>query len=240
MPERSARAYLVGMPVGLLRSRPELAGLPETLERLGLRTLGELAGLPRHAAAERFGHPGLLALDLARGRDTPLEPRRPPEPVVERLALPEAAAGPQLERGLELLIARLLARRERRGRTLRAAALSARLAGGGTWRVPVTLRRPSAHPELLGLVLAPRLADLPGPAAELRLEVEAFGPPAREQAALREEHDARRGRLGEAIRQVRQAAGDAAALRVLEVDPGSRVPERRAVLAPYPAEGEQP
>ena len=40
---------------------------PEILEQLGIRTLGELAALPSRALAERFGHPGLLALDLARG-----------------------------------------------------------------------------------------------------------------------------------------------------------------------------
>jgi protein ImuB len=35
------------------------------------------------------------------------------------------------------------------------------------------------------------------------------------------------------VRQARQAAGDEAALRILEVDPGSRIPERRALLAPF-------
>jgi protein ImuB len=44
----------------------------------------------------------------------------------------------------------------------------------------------------------------------------------------------RRGRLAEAVQQARQAAGEGAALRVLDVDPGSRIPERRAVLAPFP------
>src|SRR5437763_105127 len=78
----AVRAFLAPLPVRLLRARPELATLPETLERLGVLTLGELAALPAPAMAERFGHPGLLALDLARGRDTPLEPRRPAEPVV--------------------------------------------------------------------------------------------------------------------------------------------------------------
>jgi protein ImuB len=43
----------------------------------------------------------------------------------------------------------------------------------------------------------------------------------------------RRERLAEAIRQVRAAAGSDAVLRVLDVDPGSRVPERWAALAPY-------
>jgi hypothetical protein len=35
---------------------------------------------------------------------------------------------------------------------------------------------------------------------------------------------------------VRAAAGRDSVLRVLEVDPGSRVPERWAVLAPYSVE----
>jgi protein ImuB len=39
--------------------------------------------------------------------------------------------------------------------------------------------------------------------------------------------------LREAIRQVRVAAGPDAALRVLQIDPGSRFPERRAVLTRF-------
>jgi len=230
-----ARDFLAPLPVGLLRTRPELQALPEVLERLGIRTLGELAALPSRAVAERFGHPGLLALDLSRGRDTPLEPRRPSEPVVERLDLPEAASGQQLERALELLIARVLARRERRGRSLRALAVSARFVAGGTWRTAVTLRHASAEPARIRLALAQKLAELPAPSESLALEVEAFGPPAHDQGRLLDEADSvRRSRLGEAVRQARQAAGADAALRVLDVDPDSRIPERRAVLAPFP------
>jgi protein ImuB len=187
--------------------------------------------------AERFGHPGLLALELAQGRDTRLEPRRPQEPLFERLELPEAASGPQLERALEMVVARLLARRERRGRSLRVVALSARFVEGGTWRVSVPLRRPSVDPARLRLVLASRLVDLPAPAESLALEVEAFGPPAHDQSVLVEDAgDLRRARLGEAVRHVRQATGEEALMRVLEVDPDSRLPERRAVLAPFPEE----
>ena len=236
----AARDFLAPHPVALLRTRPELQALPEVFERLGIRTLGEVAALPSRAIAERFGHPGLLALDLARGRDTPLAPRRPPEPVVERLDLPEAASGQQLERALELLVARVLARRERRGRALRGLAVSARFVAGGTWRTAITLRQASADPERIRLALGPKLAELPAPAESLGLEVEAFGPPAQDQGRLLDEAAAvRRARLGEAVRQARQAAGAEAALKVLDVDPGSRVPERRAVLAPFP-EAPQP
>src|SRR5436190_3550185 len=188
VPAGAVRPFLAPLPVGLLRSRSaELAELPQTLERLGIRTLGELAALPAPAVAERFGHPGLLALDLAHGRDTRLEPRRPPEPVVERLSLPEAASGPPLERALELLVARVRARPERRGRALRSLALSARFVEGGTWRTPVTLRQASADPDRLRIVLTPKLSELPAPAESIAVEVEAFGPPAREQARLLDE-----------------------------------------------------
>jgi protein ImuB len=232
--EEGAGSFLAPLPVGLLRSRPELMALPEILDQLGIRTLGELAALPSRAVAERFGHPGLLALDLAGGRDTPLEPRRPLEPVGERLDLPEAASGQQLERALELLVARVLARRERRGRSLRALALSARFVAGGTWREAVTLREPSADQGRINLILRSKVAELPAPADSLSLEVAAFGPPAHAQEALVEDRGAvRRARLGEAVRQVRQAAGADAAMRVLEVDPDSRLPERRAVLSPF-------
>jgi protein ImuB len=233
--ERGLRDFLAPLPVSLLRTRLELEALPEILEQLGIRTLGEVAGLSARAVAERFGHPGLLALDLARGRDTALEPRRPREPVAERLDLPEAASGQQLERALELLVARVLARRERRARALRSLAVSARFVAGGTWRIVVTLRNASADPERIMLAVGPKLAELPAPAESLALEVEAFGPPAHDQGRLLDEAAAvRRGRLGEAVRQARQAAGSEAALKILEVDSNSRIPERRAVLAPFP------
>jgi protein ImuB len=233
--DSEVRTFLAPLPVALLRTRFELQALPEVLERLGIRTLGEIAALPSRAVAERFGHPGLLALDLAQGRDTPLEPRRPPEPVTERIELPEAASGAQLEKALELLVARVLARCERRGRGLRALAVSARFVAGGTWRTAVTLRRASADPARIRLALAPKLMELPAPAESLALEVESFGPPAHDQGRLLDEAAAvRRGRIGEAVRQARQAAGRDAALKVLDVDPGSRIPERRAVLAPFP------
>jgi protein ImuB len=198
-------------------------------------TLGELADLPVAAVADRFGKLGLIAHELASGGDSELKPRPASEFLREALDLPEAAAGMQLERGLGLLIDRLLARRERRGRTLRAVVISARLVEqGGTWREQVVFRTALADPVRMRLALAPRLAMMPAPAETLRLSVERFGPLASDQRALLEDPAAARAaRLREAIRQARVAAGPDAALRVLEVDPGSRIPERRAVLTPF-------
>ncbi len=232
---RRARAYLAPLPVALLRARAALADLPQGLERLGVKTLGELAELPAAALADRFGVAGLLAHELANGGDSALSPRPASEYLREALELPEAASGMQLERGLGLLIDRLLARRERRGRTLRAVVISAVLVEqGGTWREQIVFREALADPVRMRLALAPRLALMPAPAETLRLAVERFGPFASDQRALLDDPaSARAARLREAIRQARAAAGPDAALRVLEVDPDSRFPERRAVLTPF-------
>jgi protein ImuB len=227
-------AYLAPLPVTLLFARPETAFLPEALERFGIRTLGQLAKLPRAGLADRFGAAGPLARDLALGRDTPLVPRTAAERLEERLELPESASGVQLGRGLGLLVDRLLARRERRGRTLRAVVLSATLTEGGTWRARVTFREPLADPRRMRLVLGQKLAELPAPTDAISLRAEGFGPPAGDQRSLlAEPATIRRARLREAVRQARSVAGPDAALRIIPVDPDSRVPERRLALAPW-------
>lgn len=248
--EPAARHLLAGLPVRFLAdalawpvrtggagaAEWEQLNLPETLERLGVRTLGELAALPAAAIADRFGEPGLRALRIARGVEEPLRPRRPFEELAVRLELPEAASGQQLDRALELLVDRLLAHPLRAERTFRRLRLEARLAGGGGWRTELSLRSASADRTRLLLALAPKLASLPAPAATLGVRALELGPEAGDQAPLAHSPaEERRGRLGEAVRQARTAAGREAILQVLEVDPGSPVPERRALLTPWSA-----
>jgi protein ImuB len=259
---KEAQRWLVGRPVELLGYRRDTATLIEPLTRLGVRTLGELQRLGRAALTDRFGAPGALAHALACGEDSPLRPRRMEECLEESMAVGDASSGEALRRVLGVLVSRLLARAERRGRTLRAATLSARLLAGGGWRERVVFRQALADPERIWLALSVRLLALPAPAAELALAVERFGPPASDQGVLFEQAGAdpvrspcfgagpartearprRRGpapsahaaRLSEAIAQVRAVAGQDAALRAVCVDPDSRVPERRVVLAPIP------
>jgi hypothetical protein len=105
---------------------------------------------------------------------------------------------------------------------------------GGTWREQVVFREALADPERIRLATTPRLAMIPAPAERLELSVERFGPPASDQRGLLEESAAaREARLREAIRQVRSVAGADGALRVLPIDPDSRLPERRMALTPF-------
>lgn len=236
-----APAFLAGLEVGTLRERmgDEWTGvnLADTLERLGVTTLGELRELPEAAVADRFGEPGLRALRMAQGIEEPLRPRSPREELREEIELPEAAAGDHLERALELLLDRLLANPLRRGRSFRRLRLEARLAGGGGWRIEAVTRQATVERERLLLVLRPKLDALPAPAARLALRGMELGDVAPEQPSLTaDETGRRRGRVAEAVRHARAAAGRGAVLRVLEVDPGSDIPERWAALTPFPEE----
>jgi protein ImuB len=239
VPPAMARSFLQPLPVGLLRGRlrgadREAERLVESLERLGVTTLGDLAGLPRSAIADRFGRLGLRARDLASGVDSALHPRHPHEELLQALQLPEAAYGTQLGRALELLIERLVADPRRRGRTIRSLRLEAQLAGGGSWRVQVTMRSASASAERLRLALGPRLEALPAPAATLVLRAVEMGAEVAEQPTLGDdESERRREQLSEAVRQARAAGGRDALLRVVDVEPDSRIPERRAMLVPH-------
>jgi protein ImuB len=235
-----ARRWLAGRPIDLLGHRERTAELLAPLRRLGVLTLGELVKLGRAELTDRFGEPGGLAHRLACGEDSPLRPRRPREWLEEAMGVGDAASGAALKRVLGVLVSRLLARAERRGRTLRAVTLSAELVSGGSWSERVVFREPVSDPERILLALSLRLELLPAPAAALRLAVEEFGPPQGAQGTLDEldpTHPrgarlSRLSRLNDAVVQVRAVAGRDAALRAVCVDPDSRVPERRVVLAP--------
>jgi protein ImuB len=235
---QAAPAYLAGRPVELLGFREQTAMLVEPLRRLGVRTLGELRELgpnPPDALADRFGEPGVIAHRLACGDDGPLLARRVQESLEESLEVGDASSGEMLQRVLGVLVDRLLARPERRGRSVRAVVLSARLLGGGTWRERVVFRQALSDARRMGIALSLRLTLLPAPAGSLRLGVERFGPAEGEQHTLLEQNkQARLGRLREAVDQIRTVAGHDAALRAVLIDPSSRVPERRVVLAPIP------
>jgi protein ImuB len=229
------RRWLAAQPVRLLGCRPETETLVRPLGRLGVRTLGELVRLGRPALADRFGAAGAFAHRLACGEDTPLRPRRVEEHLRETMTVGDASSGPALERVLGVLLDRLLARPERRGRALCAVTLSARLIAGGAWRERAVFRQALSDAERIGLALSVRLRLLPAPAAVLGLTVERFGPPPGEQSALLDrDRDARAARLREAVGQMRAVAGQDAALRAVCVDPDSRIPERRMLLTPLP------
>ncbi len=227
-----SREFLAPLPLDLL---PLQAAQQQELKELGVRRLGELAGLPGGAVAERLGPDGRRAWSLARGGERRrVRGRRPPSELVERLEFPEAVGNElTLRRAFAVLLDQLLARPEREGRFARKVAIAARLVGGASWRRTVTLRDPTAERDRLRAALGPKLSEIPAPVLELRLELVELTDHTGEQLELLKvaggELD---GRLSEGLRQVRASTGSGSVNTVVEVAPWSRIPESRALFVP--------
>ncbi len=163
--DERTREFLAPLPIALL---PLAQQRRDELEELGVRNVGELAGLPGGAVAERLGPDGRRAWSLARGRDRGrVRGRRAPAEIVEMLEFPEAIGNElTLRRALAVLVERLLGRSERGERFLRKVALSATLVGGGSWRRQLTLREPFAEAGRLRTALGPEAGRAAGAGAE--------------------------------------------------------------------------
>jgi nucleotidyltransferase/DNA polymerase involved in DNA repair len=225
-------AFLAPLPLELIPLEPRRA---RELRELGLRRVGELAALPAAAAAERLGPDGHRAWRLANGgQNSAVRGRRPPAELVETLVFAEAIANElTLQRAFAMLLEKLLARPERKRRFVRKAVLGARLAAGGSWRRPVSLRDATAEPDRLSSAIAPKLSELPAPVLELRLEfLELAEEEGRQLELLPTAGAAIDARLRDALRQVRAGVGSGSVCTVVEVAPWSRIPEARAMLVP--------
>jgi hypothetical protein len=184
--------------------------------------------------AERLGPDGRRAWGLARGGVAArVRGRRPPAAVAASLEFPEAVGNElTLRRALAGLVDTALAHPERRDRFVRKVALAARLESGGSWRRTLTLRDPTADPDRIRIALSPRLAELPAPVVELRLELVELTEPTGHQLELLAAGAEDRARLRDGLRQVRASTGSGSVCTVVEVAPWSRVPESRALLVP--------
>src|SRR5918999_1035677 len=228
--DERTREFLAPLPLALLplaeQRRSELA-------ELGVRNVGELAGLPGGAVAERLGPDGRRAWSLARGKERGrIRGRQPAEELAHALEFPEAIGNElTLRRALAVVVDGLLARPERADRFLRKVALSATLVGGGSWRRTLTLRDPCAEAARLRTALGPKLAELPAPITKLELEaVELTESTGQQLALVQPEGDDLRGRLREGLRQAKASTGEGSVCAVVEVAPWSRIPEQRALL----------
>ena len=224
--------FLAPLPLELVPMEPRRRA---ELRELGVKKVGQLAGLPGSAVAERLGPDGRRAWGLARGgKAARVHGRRPPAEIVEALEFPEAVGNElTLRRAFGALLEALLARPERDRRFIRKIALVARLVSGGSWRRTVTLRDATADADRLKAALAPKLSELTAPVVELRLELVELTDHDGEQLELLPaaggELDVR---LREGLRQVRARTGTGSVNQVVEVAPWSRIPEARAMFVP--------
>jgi protein ImuB len=150
------RAAVTPLAIGALR-----LGAEETakLERLGLKTVGALAALPRQSLARRFGAALLTRLDESLGlADRPISPRRPvPALMAERRFAAPISQVEDVQRITGFLAQRLCQALERRGEGARRLELSLFRVDGKVERVRVAASLPLRTPDRIGALFRERL-----------------------------------------------------------------------------------
>jgi protein ImuB len=188
VPPGGNEAAVAGLPVAALQGE---AATLAVLDRLGLKRIGQLTGMPRSALSARFGTDLLTRLDRALGRaDEPLSPLRPPPVfVVERVFAEPIRLVADIERTLMALGQGLAGPLTRHGAGVRGLALTLFRLDGRAFRIAVGLSRASRDPGVMAGLLRERLGTLEegldtGEGIELvRLAAETVEPLAAEQMA---------------------------------------------------------
>ena len=245
--EEELADFLAPCPVGVLPVDPLMV---QRMERLDISSLEALRRFPEPSLVAQFGAQGRDALAWARAeRIDPVRPWHRPRPirVTQEFPDPVGMMG-ALHAALERMVKRGLGRRARRGRSIAQARLGAQLEGGGSWRVETTFREPTGQAERLVFALRSRMDLSPPPRAvdALFLEFTRFGVASaqanlfdRSTAAGRdvESSPLEEGQipisLKDAVRELKLRLGHSPLYRVVEIDPWSRIPERRHALMSF-------
>jgi DNA polymerase-4/protein ImuB len=234
-------AFLAPLPVDHLSASDPMRW---RLQLLGLKTMGDVARLPLGAFQSQFGPEGKRCWELAQGIDSePLVPRVKEETILRRLQMPAPAVALEaILMGVERLVYAAYSTADRRGRWVRKVVVRAVLdgRGGGTWELPVPFREALADPRDAWFAVKSAIARRPPqqPVEELELELVGLSGESGKQAAMFDGKAKLQRQVEEAIRQLQAQQADARSGqipvgKVVEVEPWSRIPERRAALVEF-------
>lgn len=231
-PAGATRAALVGLPVAALRIEP---GTVEILQRLGLRRIGDILGMPRAVLARRFGPELVRRFDQALGVEPePVSPARPELRFALRLGLPEPIGREEdLLAALDRLLPELAERLNRAGRGARRLRVEFGRTDHSRQAIELGLARPTVEPDRIRSLIAMKLGTVdPGFGIDLvRLLVPAHEPlaPVQENRGL--------GPAGQGLRDPGLAdlmgrIGARLGLEALQrLDPAeSHIPEKAAIV----------
>ena len=227
-------AFMGGLSIGLL---PLSWANKTRLHRFGIHTLGQLSALPEGAVQAQLGAEGRRAWLLASGVDNRLlTPHRTQQVVEESLTFPSPTiTWSPILMALSTLLGRAFARPEIGGRYVRTATIESRV-----YRLPPWVKK-FGFKEALGsrdralFALKSRLdsVTLPGPLEDMKLTLAGFTGESGIQTNLFS--DVRKQeQLKEMMRQLEALLGGKPPIyQMKEIEPWSRIPERRQALVPF-------
>ncbi|MBN2239393.1 MAG: hypothetical protein JW712_06445 [Dehalococcoidales bacterium] len=205
------------------------------LHEFGLHTLGQLAGFPAGPLQSQFGPEGIRMRELARGIDTmPLVPRNAEQMIEESLELNSVTTSiDTLVVSVESLLSRIFTRIMMKGMGIHSLELWTRGQDTEYWERAIRFKEPSMDLKntLLRIRRVLETYPQPGPVEQAGIRVTRLGYPRGKQNSLFREIRGR-SHLMEDIRQLELRQGNPQVFTIREVEPWSRIPERRYALLP--------
>ncbi len=207
------------------------------LHRFGLHTLGQLAALSAGSIQAQLKAEGKRAWELAGGIDrSPLLPFQREEAVTEFLTFPSpAVTQPAILMAVETLLGRAFSHPQIRGKYVRTAAIESQVVRHPPWTRHFAFKEAVGSKERALFALKCRMDTtvLPGPLEDMKLTLAGFTGESGIQSSLFSDVR-KREQLREMMRQLEALLGGKPPIyQVKDVEPWSRIPERRQVLVPF-------
>jgi DNA polymerase-4/protein ImuB len=240
IPAAETQIFLTNLSVRhLLMLEPEAQ---HRLELLGVRTIGDLAALPFNAVQAQLGPPGAHAWRVAHGKDAEAVIARPLQATVQdglRFDDPLGSVDAVMA-AIDQLLAHTYSQPALQGRSVRQVRLRALLSDGTSWERLYTFKDALSTRDAARRALKSKL-DLPNglppaPIDELALELLGLGGEAARQPGLFVARARQLAEIAEAARQLRARYGRVPLYHAIEVEPWSRLPERRWALVQVPCD----
>jgi DNA polymerase-4 len=225
-------AFLKDLPCDVLPVSFKSKG---KLRDFGIHTLGQVAAMLPGPLQSQFGSEGKRIWELAQGiDDTPLHPRFMEEVIEESVTLSSVSVSMDaITTSAESILLRVVPGVVRKGLGIRSLTLWTRTWNAEHWERNINFKEPAM--DVRGIIsrLKRALEDYPqpGPVEQVGIRVNRLGCPRGRQKSLFSDMRAQE-HLADDIKQLELKLGNPQVYKVKEIEPWSRIPERRYALTP--------
>jgi len=224
--------FLNGLPCDLL---PISIKNKAKLHDFGLHTLSQLAVMSPAKLQAQFGPEGQIIWELANGRDdTPFYPRRFEENIEESTTLISVTVSLDLIlMTLESMLSKAFVRLGQKGMGISSITIWTRSWVSQHWEQNIRFKEPAMNTRTAMSRIKQFIENVPqpGPVEQLGIKITGTGRPHEKQKSLMSQVRAQEHLLEE-IKQLELRLGGHLLFQFKEVEPWSRIPERRCILAP--------
>jgi len=230
--DRDASSFLNSLPCDIL---PITMKNKNRLRGFGINTLGHLASMPEGPLQSQFGPEGKRMHALAHGNDdTPLYPRLWEETIEASTTLFSVTVSlDTMLTAIEELLFQIFARISKKGLGISSLVLWTSTWNSERWERKIKFKEPVKDMKAAISRIRQIMENFPqpGPVEELGIRINRLGyPRGRQKSLLGEVRSS--DNLLEDIYQLELRQGNPQVFKIKEMEPWSRIPERRYILTP--------